>query len=733
WYKTDPILTLSSEKEDGEYKAKEDGKGQEKGEDQIDVGNLVLVLWIMDEVLNHEAPFRDLHSLVYALKPKDSKDKLKFKIIGPRTTTTLKNMVKELEPETTKDDPKERPSTALPDVQFFSPWSTASEWLLLKPDAQMSIRSLFRKYYKGEEDNPDKEAIQGKENTFIRTIGTDDQLVEVLVQELCRRGMEVGREDVPITLISEWDTAYGRALPLTFAAFVEQMKDEFHPSDFTDLKMFIGKLQDAAEPLSAWLKEQFLETTKDLVDTYNDSESPSKQIETALLGELNKLLRGSSLYHDQRFQKVKLREKTRDLIENKRQEQEQEGVNAYLNQLLLEDAYPKEINFSICRHEKFQDGNSKRYSDLRKKVQALKRKPKNLAKLGIKQYAYLRGLDGELPQGISSKTSNASQGSTSAKGILGKEKDISSDIKRPEGATQIDYVRRLTSRIEGEMGEGGKPVKAIGVLGSDVYDKLLILQALRPRFPNAIFFTTDLDARFLHPSQKDWTRNLLVASHYGLALHKNLQGMVAPFREGYQTAVFRSVLQALCSQTGKTLCGFPQLGYGEKEIRVFELGVTMPVDLSKSDGSYVHPDPIPPFSLYWDKSFYPLILLSCLLLALMLIGRFVIAGFLDDRTWWAMALYCVVIGLFLWFFWDLSKSPELLYWTGEPFYWFEGVSIWPSQLLRVTAAFLCVCFLLKIRGEFHDRETPKSAKSSGGSEDTSWTVWKATYEEKYPR
>ncbi|MDH3503662.1 MAG: hypothetical protein OEM58_03915 [Nitrospirota bacterium] len=757
WYKTDPILTLSSEKEDGEHKAKEDGNGQEKGENQTDVGNLVLVLWIMDEVLDHETPLRDLHSLVYALKQNIPNDKLKFKIIGPRTTTTLKNMVKELESNSTEKDAEKSQSTALADVPFFSPWSTSPEWLLLKPepepepDAQMSIgslfmkiESLFMKYDKDEEDKPDKpdkESIQDKKNTFIRTIGTDDQLVEALIQELCRRGMEVGREDVPITLVSEWDTAYGRALPLTFAAIVAQMKeDRFHASDFTDLKMFINKLQEAADPLSQYLKEQFSKTTRDLVDTYNDSESPSEQIETALLGELNKLLRGPSLYHEQRFAKEELGKRTRKLIEKlkekeekEKKEKEKKEIIAYLNKLFLEDAYPEEINFSICRHEKFQDRNSKTHSDLRRKVQALKRKPENLANLGIKQYAYLRGLDGELPQEFSSKTSNSSQGSNNSKGLWGKKQEVSSDIKRPEGATQIDYVRRLTSRIEGEMGEGGTPVKAIGVLGSDVYDKLLILQALRPRFPNAIFFTTDLDARFLHPSQKDWTRNLLVASHYGLALHKNLQGMVAPFRDGYQTAVFRSVLQALCSPTDNSLCGFPQVGYGEKEIRLFELGMTMPVDLSESDGSHVHPDPIPPSSLYWEKSFHPLILLSCLLLALMLIGRFVIAGFLDDRTWWAMAVYCVVIGLVLWFSWDLSKSRELLYWTGEPFYWFEGVSIWPSQLLRVTAAFLCVCFLLKIYGEFHDRETPKSAKSSGGSEDTSWTVWKATYEERYPR
>ena len=38
------------------------------------------------------------------------------------------------------------------------------------------------------------------------------------------------------------------------------------------------------------------------------------------------------------------------------------------------------------------------------------------------------------------------------------------------------------------------------MLGSDVYDKLLILQALRPAFPRAVFFTTDLNARLAYPA-----------------------------------------------------------------------------------------------------------------------------------------------------------------------------------------------------------------------------------------
>ena len=82
--------------------------------------------------------------------------------------------------------------------------------------------------------------------------------------------------------------------------------------------------------------------------------------------------------------------------------------------------------------------------------------------------------------------------------------------ERPEGTSQLDYVRALATRIQDE-GEGAK---AIGILGSDPYDALLILKALRPAFPYAIFFTVDLDARHLHASEYKWTRNMVIASPF---------------------------------------------------------------------------------------------------------------------------------------------------------------------------------------------------------------------------
>ncbi|TAJ35020.1 MAG: hypothetical protein EPO64_00275, partial [Nitrospirae bacterium] len=81
-----------------------------------------------------------------------------------------------------------------------------------------------------------------------------------------------------------------------------------------------------------------------------------------------------------------------------------------------------------------------------------------------------------------------------------------------------------------------------------------------------------------------------------------------------------------------------------------------------------------------------------------------------------------LIGVVL-LFWYLSCAPE-----GEPFYWLEGVSLWPTEILRLLAAglslyFLWVAhrylrlnqahvkrvFLLKTKGQMPDQDKPLPA------------------------
>ncbi|WP_156967696.1 hypothetical protein [Methylosinus sp. PW1] len=158
----------------------------------------------------------------------------------------------------------------------------------------------------------------------------------------------------------------------------------------------------------------------------------------------------------------------------------------------------------------------------------------------VHRLGYLRGLDGATPKAESGDRMDA--------GVPSKDRDTAKTqidpraLDLPYGQSQFDYLRRIAERLrridDGLRERGKEGIRAIGVLGSDAFDKLLVLRALKPAFPNAQFFTTDFDTIFATASELEWTRNLLVASSLGPELDGSLQGQIPPFRSGYQTAAF---------------------------------------------------------------------------------------------------------------------------------------------------------------------------------------------------
>jgi hypothetical protein len=116
------------------------------------------------------------------------------------------------------------------------------------------------------------------------------------------------------------------------------------------------------------------------------------------------------------------------------------------------------------------------------------------------------------------------------------------------GQSQYDYLRRMSEqlhKLDKDLRREKRGIKAIGVLGSDVFDKLLVLRPLRPQLPEAVFFTTDLDEAFTMGSEITWTRNLVVSSSFGLSLHKSIQREIPAFRGSYQTSAFLATLLAI--------------------------------------------------------------------------------------------------------------------------------------------------------------------------------------------
>jgi hypothetical protein len=159
----------------------------------------------------------------------------------------------------------------------------------------------------------------------------------------------------------------------------------------------------------------------------------------------------------------------------------------------------------------------------------------------VDTFSYIRGIDGKLP--------------SDRKGNEPKEATDKSDEKAPsssrpaeqtEGLNQADDIRRLARLLQKRdrelQSKQNARLKAVALLGSDVYDKLELLKALRPALPEAVFFTNNLDARLVHPDEWGETHNLIVASPFPLSLKGS--DKVPPFRDSGQTSMFAVTLAA---------------------------------------------------------------------------------------------------------------------------------------------------------------------------------------------
>jgi hypothetical protein len=378
----------------------------------------------------------------------------------------------------------------------------------------------------------------------------------------------------------------------------------------------------------------------------------------------------------------------------------------------------------------------------------------------VERFNYMRGLDGLLPGRAEAAPEHEGADAPVPGGKGDDQRKDGKFIERAEGQSQFDYLRRLAKKMRDRDDElrrtspDGQGLRAVGVLGSDLHDKLLVLQALRPELPNALFFTTDLDARFLHPSEQPWTRNLLIASGFGLRLDDELQGGAPPFRNGYETAQFfatrllvddarRALAHDECRGLTASKCeqkGFA--GWSQRDLdtwlgvpRIFEIGRTSPFDFTGRDAAIppsflrasdaaahadsrrqdetpcrgvnwlncadIHPpgSERAPMPNLWGRWLIGLVV-SALWLPFYFTGREGIArlrGYLrfEDmcrRRWLLLALFVlaqffVVPAAIAW------AWPPLVDWMtadGKPLVFTEGVSTWPTEIIRVFTLLLGV-------------------------------------------
>ncbi len=329
------------------------------------------------------------------------------------------------------------------------------------------------------------------------------------------------------------------------------------------------------------------------------------------------------------------------------------------------------------------------------------------------------GLDGHLSGefngsndlGVNDKHAPGRQGETaSAKSNLNTG-DLAAHATGP---VQVDYLRRLQTLAETRR--GNKPIGAVGIVSTDIYDKLLIIQALRPIFPKALFFTTNLDAQMAEPDMISATRGTVVASNFGLH-SMPISGTnigIPVFRDDYETANFLTTiyisqcdvndLDQLSEASTTDLCDRLKVVVDPtKPPPLYQIGYNgTPLQLTHRQGAG-----LPSFD---GTLSIPARLLIGLGFAGAIVGvRYVnllalgkspaqsLDGLrrstvgMDRRFWVSAAAFAVPASILA--FWPaishiLTESGE-----GEALGWMDGLSLWPAVWLQVVACFVAAWFI----------------------------------------
>jgi hypothetical protein len=343
----------------------------------------------------------------------------------------------------------------------------------------------------------------------------------------------------------------------------------------------------------------------------------------------------------------------------------------------------------------------------------------------IHSYHYLRGIDGRLP-GDSGKDNQREQ---EQKTQLGQNTVAS---EATEGLNQSDYLRRLARQLKDDNArwqrEDRSGIRAIGLLGSDIYDKLMILRALRPQFPDAIFFTNNYDAHFERRDDWDDTRNLMIASPFGSALPEIYsQQHIPPFRDNNQTSMYVGTLVATERMDENVA------NYLSWQPRIFEISRHGAYDLSEP--WYLEYTDLSVSKKTWfrDWLFAPGVIWKLVVIALAIlamaawislsIARRTLRGggtavqrlrrALVSTTFWLVCgvpLIVFSVAMFAQYkdvdivqhklgspaaSYYLTKLDEFAAVAKEPLAFFSGISIWPTEMLRLIAFMLAIFFMFK--------------------------------------
>jgi len=600
----------------------------------------ILVLWLDDTQLMHRPLVRLSRFLKRLIHSPIERQSVQVRVLGPSNSELLREMLRDpLHSKTASQFETDEPTyqgskldDPLDNFEILSYRASAAlDALSCGARSQLNPQTTFADpcgyqapFLSSAPASAPQPTTASTNPPIYRTTVTDDEIAKAMFNELVNRGLEfkdastrphhISQAD-HIAIVSEWDTFYGRALPITFDAVLR-------------------------------------------------SRNAGNQNPTALLHFINESVHDAEAF---------------------------------------DTPYEKSLDQNVF------------------------------------YFSYLRGVDGAAPgqatgTGSSSAgTGGESKGTAAGNSDNGSAGDTVSKLLRPAdpsappaGTIQFDYARRMADEIvklDTTLRDNGRHgIGAVGILGSDVYDKLLLLQALRNQLPRAYFFTTELDNRLLDPTQLPYTQGVLVGSAFGLRLADRYQHDIPPFRDANQTCLF---LTGMLATGAIRASDFPS----NPAAHIFEIGRNGAIELSDLDaapefplrsaddkpgtsGSWLNP-PRHTFDgrEFWSDLVVDLAVITLVGVALFLVfsGRFFgllvdIVDFLrepkknsiwENEGFWMFAWTILAAGTFIWLF--LVAYHQNLDSSGEPFALISGISIWPAEFLRIFAFILTVYFLIHAR------------------------------------
>lgn len=119
------------------------------------------------------------------------------------------------------------------------------------------------------------------------------------------------------------------------------------PTDIGNFPSFTQQLAQQKDPVSVFIFNNLSESTQQSL-----KQNAGADLQTALAQDLNRIIDGPSIYDQQRFSGVKLEQTTTDLLSTNPKGQSL----VLLNRVLLEDAYPGEINKDLLPYWVFLAG-----------------------------------------------------------------------------------------------------------------------------------------------------------------------------------------------------------------------------------------------------------------------------------------------------------------------------------------------------------------------------------------